>query len=581
MFESSKSCSIRHISSGLVLTSLTINNFTLVSRLEQEFSAGMTVITGETGAGKSLILDALGLALGDRGDTDRIRHGADRVEVAASFDIGANPAALSWLEAQDFECDTDTSECLVRRNLSRDGRSRGYINGQPATMAQLRDLGGLIIDIHNQHEHQSLLSRDHQRELLDDFGGHTKLRAAVAESYRDWSAARKAQQHWQAHSGEISERKDLLSFQTQELEQLGLAEGEIETLEKEQLLLANAESILRDCQLVLQLCDDNGDTEALPALGALNKACATLESLPRIGGSIEEAGNLLESARIQVAEAVNEIQQHLSSSELDPERLAQVEERLSLAYQLARKHRIKAEELPAHLQALTEELAQLETAGTDGEDLDEQLRRHEAEYLKQAEKLSKARKKAAKAFAKAVNGQLKDLAMGGASIEIALDHNEGGRYGPTGLESIEFLVSTNPGQTCRALAKVASGGELSRISLAIQVVAAENSNIPVLVFDEVDVGVGGATASVIGRLLRKLSETGQILCISHQPQVASYAQHHLLACKSQADKVTESELVLLDETTRTREIARMLSGEELTQTSLSHAQEMLKTSLAF
>ncbi|HCO59662.1 MAG TPA: DNA repair protein RecN [Porticoccaceae bacterium] len=564
-----------------MLTSLVINNFTLVSRLEQEFGAGMTVITGETGAGKSLILDALGLALGDRGDTDRIRLDAERVEVAASFDIGANRAAQSWLDEQGFERDTDSGECLVRRNLNREGRSRGYVNGQPATMAQLRDLGGLIIDIHNQHEHQSLLSREHQRDLLDDFGGYAKLRDTVAESYHDWSAARKARDHWRNNSGEISERRDLLSFQTQELEQLGLAEGEIETLEKEQLLLSNAESILRNCQLVLQLCDDSGDSEALPALSALNKACTMLEALPQVGGAIEEAGKLLDSARIQVAEAVTEIQQHLNSSELDPERLAQIEERLSLAYQLARKHKIKAEELPAHLRALGKELAQLETTGADGEDLEEQVRHSETQYLKAAEKLSKSRNKAAKAFATAVNGQLKDLAMGGASIEVGLNTNEGNRYSPNGLESVEFLVSTNPGQAHRALAKVASGGELSRISLAIQVVAAENSSIPVLVFDEVDVGVGGATASVIGKLLCKLGQSGQILCISHQAQVASYAQHHLLACKSQTDKVTESELVLLDETARAREIARMLGGEELTPATLSHAQEMLKASQSF
>ena len=563
-----------------MLTSLTINNFTLVSRLEQEFSPGMTVITGETGAGKSLILDALGLALGDRGDTDRIRQDTERLEVAASFMIDTNHAALSWLDQQGFESEANTAECLVRRTLTRDGRSRGFINGQPATMTQLRDLGSLIIDIHNQHEHQSLLSREHQRHLLDDFGGHANLCTSVADSYRNWSAAKKTRDHWHGQAGAITERKDLLRFQTRELEELGLAEGEIEALEKEQLLLANAESILRDCQQVLRLCDDNEEFEALPALGALNKACATLEALPQVGGRLQEAGKLLDSARIQVAEAISEIQQHLNSSELDPERLALVEQRLSQAYQLARKHRLSPEELPTHLQRLHEELAQLETTDADGEHLEERVRHYEEQYLKHAETLGKSRKKAAKAFAKAVNEQLTELAMGGASIEIALDTHDGGGYSPRGLESVEFLVSTNPGQPHRALAKVASGGELSRISLAIQVVAAENSNIPVLVFDEVDVGVGGTTASVIGRLLRNLSAEGQILCISHQPQVASYAQHHLLAQKFQTGAVTESELVLLNEAARTREVARMLGGEKLTPTTLSHAEEMLKTGRA-
>jgi DNA repair protein RecN (Recombination protein N) len=558
-----------------LLTSLTITHFTLVNHLDIEFSEGMTAVTGETGAGKSLILDALGLALGDRGDTDRIRQDADKAEVSANFTLNNNTAAGQWLDELDFDHD---NECLVRRTLTRDGRSRGFINGQPATMAQLRELGAFIIDIHNQHEHQSLLAKDHQRTLLDEFGGHQKLCESVATAYKAWLIAKIALEQWQQTSEDSAARRELLSFQIEELEQLGLSEGEIESLEKEQLLLANAESILADSQLVLSLCDDNEGGDQNTAQAALNKACVTLEAMPQRTKSLQEALGLLNSARIQVNEAVGEIQHHLASSELDPGRLEQVEERLSLCYQLARKHKIAAPELPALLLKLAEQLEALGNAETNAEELAAQLEVTEATYIATANKLSKARSKTALAFSTAVNKQLAELAMGGASIETSLTSNKEDRHSPSGLESVEILVSTNPGQPHRSLNKVASGGELSRISLAIQVVAAEHSSIPVLVFDEVDVGVGGATASVIGRLLSKLSEKGQVICISHQAQVASHATHHLLASKAQIDSVTESQLVRLDRPARKDEIARMLGGEKITKKTLSHAEEMLADS---
>ena len=555
-----------------MLTSLTITHFTLVNHLDIEFAEGMTAVTGETGAGKSLILDALGLALGDRGDTDRIRQGADKAEVSANFTLNNNSAARQWLNKLDFDHD---NECLLRRTLGRDGRSRGFINGQPATMTQLRELGALIIDIHNQHEHQSLLAKDHQRALLDDFGSHQKLCESVTTAYKTWLIAKNALQQWQQNSEDSAARRELLDFQIEELAQLSLSDGEIETLEKEQLLLANAESILTDSQLVLSLCDDNEGGGQGTAQATLNRACVTLEAMPQRTESLQEALSLLNSARIQVSEAVGEIQHHLASSELDPARLEQVEERLSLCYQLARKHKISAPELPALLLKLTEQLEALGNAETNAEDLAVQLEATAATYITTANKLSKARSKAAPAFSTAVNNQLAELAMGGAAIEISLLPNKDERYSPSGLESVEILVSTNPGQPHRPLNKVASGGELSRISLAIQVVAAEHSSIPVLVFDEVDVGVGGATASVIGKLLSKLSQKGQVICISHQAQVASHAQHHLLASKTLTDKGTESQLIRLDSPARKDEIARMLGGEKITKKTLSHAEEML------
>jgi len=555
-----------------MLTSLTIQEFTLVERLDIEFDRGMTAITGETGTGKSLILDALGLALGDRGDTERIRLGADKAEVCASFLLSDNTAAQQWLDEWDFDHD---DECLIKRSLTRDGRSRGFINGQPATMSQLRQLGALIIDIHNQHEHQSLLARDHQRTLLDDFGGHQALCTTVARDYGAWLDEKRKWEELQKSGENSAAQQELLTFQLEELEQLNLADGEIEALEGEQLLLANAEAIITDSQEVLSLCDNDDNAGELTIQAALNKACATLEDMPQRSESLQEALTLLDSARIQVSEAVIDIQHHLDSSEVDPTRLQQVEERLSLAYQLARKHKVSANELTALCLTLRERLNTLANSVVDGEELAARVNDLQAVYLSAANKLSRARTKVAGTFSSAVNGQLAGLAMGGASIEIALSPLEKGRYSVAGLETIDLLVSTNPGQPHRPLNKVASGGELSRISLAIQVVAAEHSSIPVLVFDEVDVGVGGATASVIGKLLRSLGDRGQVICISHQPQVASHAQHHLVASKSQKQKATESLLNKLDTAARKEEIARMLGGEKITKKTLSHAEEML------
>ncbi len=544
----------------------------------------MTAVTGETGAGKSLILDALGLALGDRGDIDRIRQNANKAEVAANFDLQGNHAAQQWLEDNGFERkelengnsgENIAGEVLIRRTLSQDGRSRGFINGQAATMTQLRELGGFIIDIHSQHEHQSLLERRQQQALLDDFGGNYALCQAVKRSYQAWLGAKNSLDQYQSRDEDFAAQRELLTFQLEELNQLKLEDGEVETLEKEQSLLANAESIITDSQQVLALCDDGEGNEQLSAQAALNRACVILEAMPHRSDLLEEALALLNSSRIQVSEAIADLRHDLASCELDPVRLEQVEERLSLSYQLARKHKIKANDLPALVLKLSEQLEKAGGAEVDAEVLAAEVEALEVAYLKTATKLSKARSKAAGEFSAAVNQQLASLAMAGASIEVSLLANKDGQYGASGLESVEILVSTNPGQAHRSLSRVASGGELSRISLAIQVVAAEHSSIPVLVFDEVDVGVGGATASVIGKLLRKLGDKGQVICISHQAQVASYAQWHLLASKTQIENATESHLIKLEASARKKEIARMLGGEKITEKTLSHAEEML------
>ncbi len=553
-----------------MLTALTIKQFTLVESLDIEFSTGLTTITGETGAGKSLVIDALGLALGDRGDTDRIRQGAERAEVCASFAMDEASPAIQWLADNDLD---NTDDCLLRRILTRDGRSRGYINGQPATMAQLRALGTLLIDIHHQHEHQSLLSKEHQRILLDEFGGHQTLLKEVSENYKDWHQAQARLEEIEQRADETLARKDLLTFQSQELNELDLQSGEVDALEQEQSLLSNADSILVDTHQVLALCDSETASE-LAVLPALSRASQLLSAMGQNHPALKEALALLDSAHIQVEEALGELQRYISQVEPDPARLQLVEGRLSTAYQLARKHKVKANELPELCEQLSAELISLSADDNDADALAERVKILAAGYQNQAKKLSAARKKAAKQFEQKINQQLQGLAMADASLQISLTPLAG-NYSQKGLETVELLISTNPGQEHRSLNKVASGGELSRVSLAIQVVAAHNSTIPVLVFDEVDVGIGGATAQTVGRLLRELGCQGQVICISHLPQVASCAQHHLLAKKQKSKQSTESTLTPLNSKERTAEIARMLGGNNITEKTRSHAEEML------
>ena len=553
-----------------LLTALTIKQFTLVDAMDVEFSSGLTTITGETGAGKSLVLDALGLALGDRGDTDRIRLGAERAEVCASFAIDSDSPALQWLTDNDLDT---TDDCLLRRILTRDGRSRGYINGQPATMTQLRTLGAMLIDIHHQHEHQSLLAREHQRTLLDEFGGHQKLLKQVGEDYKNWHQAQARLEEIEQRADETLARKDLLTFQSQELNDLDLQAGEVEALEQEQSLLANADTILIDTHEVLALCDGEASSE-LTVLPALSRASQLLSAMAQNSPALKEALSLLDSAHIQVEEALGELQTYISQVEPDPARLQLVEDRLSTAYQLARKHKVNANELPALCEQLSTELTSLSADDNDADALTERVKALAASYQSKAKKLSAARKKAAKQFEQKINQQLQTLAMADASLQIALTPLAG-TYSQKGLETVELLISTNPGQEHRSLNKVASGGELSRVSLAIQVVAAHNSTIPVLVFDEVDVGIGGATAQTVGKLLRELGDSGQVICISHLPQVASCAHHHLLAQKQKDEKANQSRLVTLDAKQRIAEIARMLGGEKITAKTRSHAEEML------
>ena len=552
-----------------MLLSIHINNYTLVESLEIEFASGTTAITGETGAGKSLVLDALGMALGDRADTGTIRHGKDRAEITATFDIAKIDQAKAWLDQQDFEA--EDQQCILRRLYTSEGRSRGYINGQPCTMQQLQALGEMLTDIHSQHEHQSLLRRETHRRLLDEYCNVIDLANEVGNHFRAWHTADKKLTSLLERSDELIARKDLLSFQVNELKQVDIEPESLAKLEIEQQTLANAEQILQDSHSLLGICDQ---TEGFNLRDGLNQALTILASLKHKPQALSSAEELFQGGLIQIEEATREIENHIDRFEADPERLAMIEEQLGLIFQLARKHRVNADQLSDTLVALDAELQGLKDGGESIETLQQQLAELAVAYEAKASKLSAKRKKGAKAMSAEINQQLQNLSMEGAELLVQLSPIGNGEYRSGGLEEVEFLLATNPGQPHKALAKIVSGGELSRVSLAIQVVAAAHSDIPTLVFDEVDVGIGGSTADIVGQLLKKLGERGQVISVTHQPQVAAHAHHHYRASKI-VDNVSAASLMTpLDQQQRIEELARMLGGAKVTEQTLSHASEL-------
>ena len=553
-----------------VLLSININNYTLVESLEIEFSKGTTAITGETGAGKSLVLDALGMALGDRADSDTIRHGKQRAEITATFDISSTPEAKNWLHSNDLDAD---DQCILRRLYTTEGRSRGYINGQSCTMQQLQTLGDMLTDIHSQHEHQSLLRRETHRRLLDEYANTIELATEVAASYQQWNSANKQLNNLLEHADELTARKDLLTFQVQELQQLGLENNELDNLEKEQQTLANADQILQDSHSLLAVCDQD---ESFNIREGLNRALTILSGLKHKPEALANAEELLQSSMIQVEEAIHEIGNHIDRFEADPQRLQQVEERLSAIFQLSRKHRVNGDQLAETLESLEAELQALKGGGESIETLQEALNKLADDYRAKSAKLSKQRASAAAVMTDEINQQLQLLSMEGAELVVSISPLSAGEFRATGNEDIEFLIATNPGQPHKPLAKIASGGELSRVSLAIQVVAAAHSNIPTLVFDEVDVGIGGSTADIVGQLLKQLGDRGQVISVTHQPQVAAHAHHHYRASKVVETNSAESLMTPLDNQQRVEELARMLGGAKVTDQTLSHASELLK-----
>lgn len=552
-----------------MLIHLAVNNFAIVEHLDIELQQGMTVITGETGAGKSIMLDALGLALGDRTDSGVVRPGSDKADILASFDLSEISEARAWLDERDLNTD---GPCILRRVITAEGRSRGYINGSPCPLADLKALGELLIDIHSQHEHQSLLKTETHRRLLDEYAGVSELARQVQMAAQRWRQTNQELLRLSSNSDEQRARHQLLSYQIEELEELALGDHELEQLEQEHRNLSNAEQLLGACRQVLDLCSDS---DAGNVLSTLSTCLQRLTVFPGQTGAISETANLLTSAQIQVEEAVGELNRFLDHFDADPQRLQLVEERLDAIYSLARKHRSKPSEMVELQQQLLDELGGLNADDQAVEQLQAELTAFARHYQEKASELSLLRKDAADRLSIAVASEMQRLGMPGGRLSIELQASNHHDPHPVGLEQAEFLVSANPGQPPKPLAKVASGGELSRISLAIQVITAQTSRVPTLVFDEVDVGIGGPTAEVVGQLLRQLGEHGQVLTVTHLPQVAAQGHQHLFVHKQRDSSETRTAVTALDQPARVEEIARMLGGVDLTAESLAHARKLV------
>ncbi|WNW11808.1 DNA repair protein RecN [Pseudomonas sp. DTU_2021_1001937_2_SI_NGA_ILE_001] len=554
-----------------MLVHLSVHNYAIVEHLDLELDRGMSVITGETGAGKSIMLDALGLTLGDRADSGVVRPGADKADILATFDLAEIPEARAWLSERDLDGD---SPCILRRVITAEGRSRAYINGTPCPQGDLKALGELLIDIHSQHEHQSLLKTDTHRRLLDEYAGATELARQVQLASQRWRQTRQELERLSSSGDEQRARHQLLSYQLEELENLSLGENELEQLEQDHKALTNAESLLTICRQVIEQCSESDSGNVLHALtNSLNR----LSSVSNNSNSLSEATNLLSSAQIQVEEAMGELNRFLDHFDADPARLQQIEERLDAIYSLARKHRVQPHEVAALHQKLLDEIETLNASDESIERLQNELAAYARHYQEKARELSDLRHRSAGELAHAVEQEIHRLGMPGGRFSIELKPGSSQELQPYGLEQVELLVSANPGQPLKPLSKVASGGELSRISLAIQVITAQTSRIPTLVFDEVDVGIGGPTAEIVGQLLRRLGDRGQVITVTHLPQVAAQGHQHLFVHKVRESNATRTAVSKLGKQERIEEVARMLGGIDLTKESLAHAKKMIIT----
>lgn len=545
-----------------MLRTLHIRDFVIVDQAEIQFATGFTVFSGETGAGKSILIDALSLALGARGDASVLRESAARTDISAVFDP---PESLhAWLKEHEFDID---DALVLRRVVDNQGRSRAFINGLPVTLGQLRELGEKLVDIHGQHAHQSLLKTASQRDLLDAQGGHLPLLRLVQQAWQQWQQAEKTLASAQKNAAALQEERERLEWQLSELGRLALQQGEWDAISNDHNRLAHAKALLDGAtQALAALSEEDGSAQH-----ALNAASHHLRQLLRHDTQLQGVYDAIESARIASSEAVSDLNSYLDKLELDPAGLAHAEQRLSAIFDMARKFKVEPEELPALQLAWENQLAESQNAGNIAA-LVQQAQEAAAHYHDLAEQLSKARQKISKNLTKQVTDVMQTLAMKGGVFDIRLTGCEPSAHGN---ENVEFLVAGHAGTRPKPLAKVASGGELARISLALSVIASQAARVPTLIFDEVDTGVGGAVAEVVGRLLRQLGERHQVLCVTHLPQVAARGAQHYEVKKSTSGTSTLSIIEALDEHGRVNEVARMLGGLKITDTTRKHAKEML------
>lgn len=553
-----------------MLTHIRIRNFAIIDHLDLDLKDKLTALTGETGAGKSILLGALGLLLGDRADSDSVRAGSSKAEISAEFDISALPFVQQWLSEKELDSEGD---CLLRRRLGSDGRSRAFINGSAAPLQDMRQLGEMLVDIHGQHEHQSLMKAEMQRQLLDDYAGHGSLLAEVKSTFTEWRQQKAKLTELSNASQDRNDRLDLLRYQVSELDQLELQDGEAQQLQQEHQLLANADELDEKTAASLQALYEADENSIYTQL---SRQARTIESIIATDEKISPVYEMLSEAMVQIEESASLLRDYRDNLNSDPQRFNEIETRLGVIHDLSRKHHVDPDQLIALHQRLTEELDQLDNADENISQLQARVEQLENQFYQQAEKLSQSRQKTAKKLNREISQSMQTLGMAGGQFEIQIRPKE--TPSASGVDQIEYQVSTNTGQPFKALAKTASGGELARISLAIQMITAQQGRIPTLIFDEVDSGVGGGIAEIVGQHLRKLGESRQVFCITHLPQVASQAHYHMQVYKHIDGKETRTEIKPLSEADRVDEISRMLGGLEITQQTIDHARDMLKRS---
>ena len=554
-----------------MLTQLTINNFAIVRQLEIELAKGMSVITGETGAGKSIAIDALGLCLGQRIETSMVREGQERAEICATFFIEPTNPAYQWLQEQELQDPDNPSDCILRRVINADGRSKAFINSTPVSASQLKEIGQYLIHINGQHASQLLLKNDYQLQLVDTFAHHNDLLTQMREDYRAWKNLQTQVKNFQQKVAENEAKKQLLQYQVEELDEFALRPNEYLELEEDQRRLSNSEQLTQLSQSALQLLSEN-ETVSIDSM--LYRATQYIDELSELDPRYASVQTMLNDALIQVQEATSEVQHLASHIEQDPMLLQEIEQRLGQALQLARKHNVKPEELVEWHQTLKAEL----TALLDFSESEERLILEEKAAFEKmqrtAKQLHESRCQAAEKLAQQVTHSIKGLAMENAEFFIEVN-SDLTKVAANGADNIVFALRSNLGQQAQPLAKVASGGELSRISLAIQVLTSDQSAIPTLIFDEVDVGISGKTASVVGKLLRQLGDKCQVLCVTHLPQVACHGHHQFNVEKFTVGDKTETKMTALSQEERVPALARLLGGSEITELALANAQEML------
>lgn len=549
-----------------MLRTLSVQDFVIVDSVELDFDSGFSALTGETGAGKSILIDALALVLGGRADAGMIREGAEKADIRAEFNTVDGVA--DWLKANEIDCEDES--VLVRRTIDRSGRSRGFVNGVPVTASQMRDLAAMLVDIHGQHAHQLLLRQDEQRKLLDRHAGLETDVAELALRFSAWQALRKQIDEAKADSAKWLAEKEQLEWQIGELEKIAPKSGEWEQVNSDYDRLSHAASLIEGSGEALSELSESD----MPVLSRLNAVRQRLSRLAEIDVKLSPVVELLESAGIQLQEAAYSLRDYLSRTDLDPEQLQSVEKRLEMLHSAARQFRVRPEQLSDELENRRQLLARCVQASDLGA-LEEQERHVKERYCALAEEVSAKRRQAADDLGRAVTAVMDDLHMSGGRFAVDIRRCPAHAYG---TDQVEFMVAGHAGTGLRPLARVASGGELARIALAISVIASRATATPTLIFDEVDSGVGGAVAEVVGRLLKRLGQEHQVLCVTHLPQVASQAHQHFQVSKVAAAHVSHpvSRIVLLDDAGRVDEIARMLGGVEMTDATLNHAREMLR-----